>query len=73
LDSSNRSPQPTVTDVIEGLAAALAVAVELAEPQRTAARCLTIQTRMQVAADGSITPDELLGCLRWLVADWRAS
>jgi len=65
-------PQPDVADVIDGIAEALEVAVELAEPPRTAARCLTITTRLRAATAGHITPDELLGGLRRLVADWRS-
>jgi hypothetical protein len=65
--------QPTITDVIEGIATALEAAVELAEPKLTAARCLTVQTRLAAMAAGHVTPDELLASLRRLAADWRAA
>jgi hypothetical protein len=65
-------PEPTVTDVLEGIGGALDAAVDLASPRQTAARCLTISGRVQVAVAGHITPDELLGALRRLVADWGA-
>ncbi len=66
------APAPTVTDVIAGIAEALEQAVELAEPHQTAARTLTLLTRVQAAAGGHVTPDELLTSMRRLVAEWRA-
>ncbi len=66
-------PSPTVTDVLGGIAGALEAACELAEPKLTAARALTITTRIQAAARGHLDADELLTGLRRLVADWRAS
>jgi mannose/cellobiose epimerase-like protein (N-acyl-D-glucosamine 2-epimerase family) len=64
--------QPTTADVIEAITEALDAAVELAEPQQTAARCLTILTRMQAASNGHIDANELLTALRRLVADWQS-
>jgi hypothetical protein len=66
-------PSPTVPDVLEGIAAVLDDAVELAEPRRTTARCLTIAARVQAAANGHVDADELLTSLRRLQSDWRAS
>jgi len=63
-------PEPTVADVLEGIAAALELACELAEPKRTAARCLTIQTRIAAAGNGHLTADELLASLRRLGGEW---
>jgi hypothetical protein len=65
-------PQPTVTDVLEGVATALQAAVELAEPMQTSARCLTILTRVQAAADGHMTADELLRSLERLTRGWHS-
>jgi hypothetical protein len=65
-------PQPDVSDVLEGIAAALEQAVDLVEAKRTAARCLTIQTRVQAAVNGHVTGDELLRSLDRLVQDWRS-
>ncbi len=67
------TPQPEASDIIEGVTAVLEVAVELAQPGRTAARTLTVLSRLMAAADGHVTPDELLASLRRLVQDWRSS
>jgi hypothetical protein len=64
-------PEPTVQDVLQGIADALEAAVELAEPARTAARTLTITTRVRAAADGHMTADELLLSLDRLIQDWQ--
>jgi hypothetical protein len=64
-------PQPTIQDVIEGIAEALSRAVELAEPARTAARCLTLSARVRAAALGHVDADELLTSLRRLTARWE--
>jgi hypothetical protein len=66
------TPQPTITDILEGVAVALQAACELAEPMQTSARCLTLSTRVKAAADGHMTPDELLSSLRRLTAGWRS-
>lgn len=66
------TPQPTITDVLEGIAAALQAAVELAEPMQTSARCLTLLTRVQAAASGHIDVDELLRSLQRLTLGWRS-
>jgi hypothetical protein len=65
-------PEPTVIDVLEGVAAALQAAVELAEPKQTAARTLTLLTRVQAAAGGHMTPDEMLASLRRLTHGWHS-
>ena len=65
-------PEPTVTDVLEGVATALQAAVELAEPMQTSARTLTLLTRVQAAASGHVTPDELLASLRRLTHGWQS-
>ncbi len=65
------APEPTVQDVIEGLADALSAAVELAEPQQTATRCLTLLARVQAAKVGYVDADELLISLRRLIQDWH--
>jgi hypothetical protein len=64
-------PQPTVTDVLEDIAAALDRAVDLAAPALTTARVRTIQARVQAASRGHVTADELLMALRRLVQDWQ--
>jgi hypothetical protein len=45
------TPQPTVADILEGVAAALQAAV--ASPMQTAARCRDITAYVQVAASGT--------------------
>ena len=65
-------PEPTVQDVLEGLGEVLDVAVDLAEPRRSAARCLTVAGRVRAATSGHLTADELLGTFRHLLAGWRA-
>jgi hypothetical protein len=66
-------PQPTIQDVIEGIAEALGAAVDLAEPKRTAARCLTVLARLRAGVAGYTDADETLAALRRLMADWRSS
>jgi hypothetical protein len=66
-------PEPTVQDVLEGIADALVTAVDLAEPQRSTTRALTILARIHAAAHVHMTADELLTSLRRLQSDWRAS
>jgi hypothetical protein len=64
--------QPAVQDVLEGIADALDRAVDPAAPALTTARVRTISTRVQAAALGHVTADELLLSLRLLIQDWRA-
>jgi len=67
------APQPATSDVLEQVADALELAVDLSKPHQTAARCLTLLTRLNGAVDGHVTTEELLASLRRLMADWRAS
>jgi hypothetical protein len=64
--------QPAVQDVLEGVADALDRAVDPGAPALTTARVRTISTRVQAAASGHVTADELLLSLRLLIQDWRA-
>jgi hypothetical protein len=66
------APQPTVPDVLEGIAVALEAACDLVEPKRTTARTLTILVRVRAAVNGHVTADELLSSLRRLMQDWRS-
>lgn len=65
--------QPTVTDVLEGVGAALEAAVEPAEPQRTAARTMSVLHCVQAASSRQDGAAELLVSLNRLTQDWRAS
>ena len=64
------TPQPDVADVLDGIAEVLGDAVDLADPKRTSARCLTVLARVRSARAGHLTADELLTSLRRLQADW---
>lgn len=73
FDLAEPIPQPDANDVIEGVTAALEAAVDLSKPHQTAARTLTLLTRLNAAVLGHVTPDECLLSLRRLMADWRTS